>query len=210
MANYPLPEQTPASAPPRGRATGRGLPAIRTIAPRWTRTRPWLSSFLHNIGPGSSWTLPGTGLLSWCFIVTLVKPYEGPPTFQLENGGLPESIQGAAERKFRRGVEERELRERVNSIPPYHLHNDFKGFCHPVTTIGMEQQLEWNPIKTQKSDHFLPELYIQFLSSTHQFTTSFSTSVIPYLETFSLFFPGRPSCSKAQQNGKKNERKKRS
>ena len=32
------------------------------------------------------------------------------------------------------------------------------------------------------------------------------TSVIPYPETLSLFFPGRPCCDKAQQNGRKKGR----
>ena len=67
------------------------------------------------------------GLLSWCFIVTPMEPHEGPPTFQPENGGLLEIIQGAAKRIFRRGVEERELRERVNPVSPYHLHDDWRG-----------------------------------------------------------------------------------
>ena len=48
-----------------------------------------------------------------------------------------------------------------------------------VTTIGIEQQLEGSPTNPQKADHFLPELYIQLLSSIHNFTTSLSISVIP-------------------------------
>ena len=32
------------------------------------------------------------GLLGWCFIVTPMKPHEGPPTFQPENGALPKYI----------------------------------------------------------------------------------------------------------------------
>ena len=148
------------------------------------------------------------GLLSWFFIITPVKPHEGPPIFQPENGRLPENIQGAAQGIFRRGVEERELRERVNPVPPYHLHDDFRGFCHPVTTIGMEEHLELNPTIPQKTDHSLPEFFIQFLSSTHQIITSFSTSVNPDRKTISLFFHGRPYCDKAPQNGRKNERKK--
>ena len=63
MAKYPLPERTPPSVPPRGRATRRGSPAILTIAPRQTRTRPLLPSLLRNIGPGSSRTLPTPGPL---------------------------------------------------------------------------------------------------------------------------------------------------
>ena len=43
-----------------------------------------------------------------------------------------------------------------------------------VTTIGMEQQLEGNPTNPQQADHFLPELYIHILSSTHHSTTSLS------------------------------------
>ena len=77
-----------------------------------------------------------------------------------------------------------------------------------VTTIGMEQQLEGNSTNPQQADQLLPDLYIQFLSSSYQFIASFSTSVIPYPKKFSLFFPGRPCCDKAQQNGRKNEREK--
>ena len=57
-----MPERTP-SAPWRDRATRRRLSAIRTIAPRQTRTRPSLPSFLRNMGPGSSGTLPTLGPL---------------------------------------------------------------------------------------------------------------------------------------------------
>ena len=61
MAKFPLPERTPPSAPSRGRDTRQGLPAVRTRAPRRTRTRPSLPSFLRTIGPGSSETLPTPG-----------------------------------------------------------------------------------------------------------------------------------------------------
>ena len=149
------------------------------------------------------------GLFSWCFIVTPVKPHEGPPTFEPENSGLAENIQGAAKRIFRRGVQERELWERVNPVPPYHLHDDFRGFCHAVTTNGLEQHLEGNPTNPQKSDQSLPEFFIHFLPSTYHFITSFSTSVVPSPKTLSLIFLGRPCCDKAQQNGRKNERKER-
>ena len=52
-ATSPLPERTPPSAPPRGRATRRGLHATQTAEPRRTRTGSWLPSPLRNIGPGS-------------------------------------------------------------------------------------------------------------------------------------------------------------
>ena len=67
VANYPLPERTLPSAPPRGRANRQGLPTIRTIAPRQTRTRPLLPSLPRNIGPGSSGTLPTPGPLALAF-----------------------------------------------------------------------------------------------------------------------------------------------
>ena len=38
-------------------------------------------------------------------------------------------------------MEERELRERVNPVPPYHLHDNFRGFCHPVITIEVKPNI---------------------------------------------------------------------
>ena len=160
MANYPLPEVNSSLCPSTRWSHEAKITAIRTIAPRRTRTRPLLPSLLRNIGPGISGTSNHRGLLYWRFIIALVKPHEGPPTFQPDNAGLPEDIQGAAERIFRRGVEERELRERVNPISPYHLHDDWWWVLPSSNNKWNNTQHHYRKRKTLLLSDFLTQLAV--------------------------------------------------
>ena len=85
----------------------------------------------------------------------------------------------------------------MEDLPP--CNNNWNGTTFGMKPIGMK------PNKYPKSKLFT-RLYIQLLSSTHHFITSFLISVTHYSKTFSLFFPGRPCRDKAQQNGRKKGR----
>ena len=100
-------------------------------------------------------------------------------------------------------MEEPELREWADPVPPYHLHDNSWSFFHPVTTN------EKTPNITTERESYpcLSDSLTQFLFSVHHFLSSFSTSFILYPTTFLPLLAGRPCCDKAQQSGRKKKKK---
>ena len=83
------------------------------------------------------------------------------------------------------------------------FHNDGEVFS--LNSISND----FSTYSVQSAADCLPELYIQFFSSTHHFTTSFLTSVIPYPTKIFTISPGRPCYDRAQQNGRRIGKKKK-
>ena len=204
MANYPLPERTPTSASSRRRATRRGLPKIRTKAPRRTRTRPSLPSFLRNIGPGSSGNLPLPGPDE---LVLHRHPDETswkPSKLPTGKWRAPWNYRRSRRTNFPpwsgRAGAPGEGQSRLNLPPPRRLTGDRPCFNN-----------KGNNKRNHTQKHLYGRNYISVYTTPVLFNSSFSHFLRdlflpdPTKIQNSLFFPGRLCCDKAQQNGRRNE-----
>ena len=71
-------------------------------------------------------------------------------------GGFPRISREPPNESF--AVEERELRERVNPVPLYQLHDDFRGFCHHITKQEETKGITPKAPRQQTLPPCLPEI----------------------------------------------------
>ena len=183
------------------------MPAIRTIAPCRTRTRPSLPGFLHNFGPGRSGTLSAPGP------VELVL-HRHPDGTSWRPSNLPT-------RKWR--APWNYTRSRRTNLPPWSGRAGAPGEGQSRLTLPPPRQLtgdmpSYNNKGNNKRNHTQKHLYGKNYISVYTTPVLFNSSFFHFLcDLFlpdptkiqnSLFFPGRLCCDTAQQNGRRNERKK--
>ena len=138
MANFLWPEQIPPSAPSWSQATRQGLLAVGTVAPHRTRTRPSLPSFLHKNGPGSSGTLPTSGLLE---LVLHHRPDDTSwrlPNLLTKRWGAPRRYTGSRQTNLPPWSGRAGAPGEDQFRPTLPHPRRIRRFYHPVTTIGMK------------------------------------------------------------------------
>ena len=81
------------------------------------------SQFHHIVFRRGSRTMPSPGLFEVQQHRRPDDTLQSPPTLQPEDCWLYEKKEAATEKMFCRGVEERELRERIRSISDFQLHD---------------------------------------------------------------------------------------
>ena len=169
---------------------------IRTKAPRRTRTRPSLPSFLRNIGPGSSGTLPTLGPLR-----LVLHHHPGETSWRPSN--LP-TRKWRAPRKY--------TGSRRTILPPWSGRAGAPGEDQSRPTLPPPRRLEGAPPSCNnnrngttigKKPNKFPKIRPIFTRILHpNFVFNLSiyhfiiTSVIPHPKTFSLFFPEGPAVTR--------------